>query len=74
MECREALLQRSRDFLAGCGDTLSSAPAAAAAPRAGSAADVTDAADNEAIRERRRALARAKVRRGEVSRTRATLI
>ena len=48
---RETLLQRSRDFLAGRWDTLlSAARAAAAAPRAGSAADVTDAADNEVIR------------------------
>ena len=54
----EALLQRSRDFLAGRWDTLLSATrTAAAAPRAGSAADVADAADAEAFRERRRALA-----------------
>ena len=71
---REALLQRSRNFLAGRWDTLlSAARTAAAAPRAGSAADVADAADAEAFRERRRALACANVRRGEVSRARATL-
>ncbi|CAE7916754.1 unnamed protein product, partial [Symbiodinium sp. KB8] len=71
---REALLQRSRDFLAGRWDTLLSATrTAAAAPRAGSAADVAAAADAEAFRERRRALACANVRRGEVSRARATL-
>ena len=71
---REALLQRSRDFLAGRWDTLLSATrTAAAAPRAGSAAHVADAADAEAFRERRRALACANVRRKEVSRARATL-
>ena len=72
---REALLQRSRDLLAGRWDTLLSASraAAAASPRAGSAADVTDADHNEAFREQRRAFACANVRRGEVSRARATL-
>ena len=41
VECREALLPRSLDFLAGRWDTLLGATrAAAAAPRAGSAADV----------------------------------
>ncbi|CAE7298517.1 unnamed protein product, partial [Symbiodinium microadriaticum] len=71
---RKALLLRSRDFLAGRWDTLlTAARTAAAAPRAGSAADVADAADAEAFRERRRALACANVRRGEVSRARATL-
>jgi len=71
---REALLQRSRDFFAGRWDALlAAARATATAPRAGSAADATDAADDEAFRERRRALACANVRRGEVSRARGTL-
>ncbi|CAE7438573.1 unnamed protein product [Symbiodinium sp. CCMP2592] len=70
---REALLQRTRDFLAGRWEALLGATrAAAAAPRARIAADAT-AADNEASRERRRALACANVPRGEVSRARVAL-
>ena len=65
---REALLQRSRDFLAGRWDSLLGAARAAAGARA-----ATDAADDEAARERRRSLACANVRRGEVSRARVVL-
>ena len=65
---REALLQRSRDFLSGRWDSLLGAARAAAGARA-----ATDAADDEAARERRRSLACANVRRGEVSRARVVL-
>ena len=65
---RETLLQRSRDFLPGRWDSLLGAARAAPGARA-----ATDAADDEAARERRRSLACANVRRGEVSRARVVL-
>ena len=71
---REALLQRTRDFLTGRWDALlSAARAAAAPPRSRLAEASADAADGEANRDGRRAAACASVRRGEVSRARGTL-
>ncbi|CAE7233923.1 PPP1R12B [Symbiodinium sp. CCMP2592] len=72
---REALLQRTRDFLAGRWDALlGAARAAAGVPRTNRTAAVPDAAGEEAARARRRELACANVWRGEVSRARGAAI
>jgi len=66
---REAFLQHTRDFLAGRWD----ARLEAGAPRTSRTTDVPDAAADEAACARRRALACANVRRGEVSRARGVV-
>ena len=71
---RETLLQRTRDFLAGRWDALlGAAREAAGAPRTSRTPAAPDASADEAACARRRGLACANVRRGEVSRARGVL-